>query len=61
MRITAHNHYRLAVWGAIAMLAAALTITPAGRQALAWFCFTSAHVIRPFSLDKIDPICPQYL
>ena len=61
MRTTTHNHYRLAVWVAIAMLAAALTITPAGRQALAWFCFPSAHAIRPISLDRIDPICPQYM
>ena len=49
----------------IALLSLATAATPAGRRGTAWLGVELAHVIervteiRLFSLDRLDPTCPQ--
>jgi hypothetical protein len=46
------------------VLAVALVATSTGRDALAWVYLQSTEAIQrsvhlPFSLDRLDPTCPQ--
>lgn len=64
MRIPIAQHPE--VFGAVlaALLAVALIATETGRNALAWVYLQSTQAIEhsvhvPFSLDRLDPTCPQ--
>lgn len=59
------NNRRKIVITAVALLSLAIAAMPAGGKGIAWLSVEFAHAIesvteiRVFSLDRLDPTCPQ--
>ena len=64
-RITLHRLYQASGITAAIVLALLLIGTTAGRETLAWIYLTATDAIanathvHSFSLDRLDPTCPQ--